>query len=214
MHLVVDNLWFRYSRKSESVLQGINLRIEGGSSVAFVGPSGSGKSTLLAVVAGLRRPTEGVVQWFADGVPAPSPQAQWVPQSNSVLPDRTVLDNVVIAGLSEGQSRGEAESRAYNLLASVGLSSAAHRTAGTLSGGQQQRVACARALCAGSALICADEPTANLDQSSTRLVTDALGLARNDRRSTLIVATHDQSVADAADHVYSIVDGQCTTAGG
>lgn len=196
------------------VLGGIDLDVSTGEAIAVVGPSGSGKSTLLAIVGGLLTPTRGEISYAStrspsDARPVTQPRIVWVFQTTNVLAPRTVLDNVAIGPLAVGYARPEAEATAREALEAVGLGNLAGRRSYTLSGGERQRVCIARAMAAQPDLILADEPTGNLDQQTSRHVTELL-LRTRSQGVALLIATHDSSVAALCNRVVRLQDGLVT----
>lgn len=183
------------------VLRHVSVRIVANRVTALTGPSGSGKSTLLSLIGGAAAPDAGEILLGPGLRPDPALVA-WVPQGANALTHRTALDNAAIGALAAGHSLDEAHRRAHDALELVGLSPVAGRVAKQLSGGELQRVSFARALCADRELILADEPTANLDQRNTLRVAELL--TRLGRRATVIVATHDPILVEAADEVVDL----------
>lgn len=214
MSIELRDVWFSYARSSRPVLRGLDLAVEDRESVVVMAPSGEGKSTLLSVAGLLLEPQSGEVR--INGIVRSTHDASrllgsgisWVLQSVNLLPRRSVVDNVAVALLSRGASRGAAHRDAVPLLASVGLGGMGSREARTLSGGEQQRVGVARALASGPDLVLADEPTANLDGATALGVAEALFEASRD--CTLLLASHDQRVAAMADRVLMLEDGHLT----
>lgn len=181
-----------------TVFSDLNARFPSSQVTALVGPSGSGKSTLLAAISGYQRLSAGRIELRRGAATsAPDPMSvAWVPQGSNAMGRRSVLDNVAIAPLSGGTPVSEAHERAINALTVVGLSALVGQQARRLSGGELQRVALARALASGKELILADEPSANLDGPNTEVIAQILdGLTT---RATVIVATHDPVLVDAA----------------
>ena len=193
----------------------VSLRVAPGEWVAVVGPSGSGKSTLLNVIAGLDRPTGGSARVAGRDLGALSEEAlaRWrarnvgiVFQFFQLLPTLTVLENVVLPMVFAGRP-GDRRGHAITLLRSVGMDAARDRLPGELSGGEQQRVAVARALANNPPLVVADEPTGNLDGDSGWAVLQLLATYWRDG-GTLVIATHDATVARMAPRVLAMVDGR------
>ena len=180
------------------VMEDFSARFAPGRVTALVGPSGSGKSTLLAAIGGFITPNVGRVTLHdGDVVTGPRPEAVgWVSQGANALGARTVHDNVMLGALGDGVDLDTASERAHSALAQVGLAQRSGAHARTLSGGELQRVAFARALASRRPLVLADEPTSSLDAAAT---TNIIELLRSLRSSaTVIVATHDPAVIDAA----------------
>ncbi len=198
--LELNDVWFRYGRKSPWVLAGVSLRVEHGRVTALSGPSGSGKTTLLGLLGGVLRPTKGSVQAAEPG------ESVWIFQQPVALMHRTAIDNVSIGFRSRGYSRREALRRSFGLLEVYGLADVAERRARTLSGGELQRVGVARVEAAGSPLLLVDEPTAQLDRANSEMVAGSLRRVA-DVGTTVVVATHDPAVLEVADLVYQVEDG-------
>lgn len=186
------------------ILRELTGSIPAGLITAVVGPSGSGKSTLLGALAGRSNVTDGEIRFMdRNGLEVTTrPTIAWVSQGANGLPRRTVLDNVMLGPLSRGHSLVASRAGSLQALNDVGLASDAGRYLRTLSGGEAQRVAFARGLASRSDIILADEPSSNLDKNNTQQV---LNLLRDLRREvTVVVATHDLEVVDAADHVINL----------
>lgn len=192
------------------VLADVDISLDRGESLALVGPSGVGKTTLLWILGGLLRPTSGNVTLEGVAV-GPDHQSNrqrardfgWVFQSMNVLPRRTALDNVALGAISLGDQRSFANESAARLLNRVGLGSMALKPLYKLSGGETQRVCIARSLVGQPKFVLADEPTGQLDRSTSDLVLDAMWEALN-RDVGLVVATHDQQVAARCDRVLRL----------
>ena len=212
MRLVVDGLRFGYPGAARPVLRAVSFEVPAGSSAALVGPSGSGKTTLLSVLGGLLPPGGGEFRCVDDAGAAHAPRevATWVLQTVSLLPERTVEDNVCLGAYLDGARREVARGRAAEALALVGLSDRAGERAGLLSGGEAQRVAIARALASVRPVIFADEPTGQLDASTTERVLDSFfELAPR----TIVLITHDEAAAARCDVVFRLVDGTLVRSG-
>lgn len=183
------------------LFRNVSFEAQPGSVTALVGPSGSGKSTLLAICGGLTQPAEGAVRWNGS---ERVPDSAWIFQESSGVARRSAVDHVALPLLARGYSRRQAELHARELLDKVDLAARAHAQYRHLSGGEGQRVALARALATGRQLMLADEPTAQLDRQTARLVCDLL---RNVVQSgpAVIVATHDPAVAEMADRIVHLV---------
>ena len=198
---------FRMGRRTLEVLRGVSLAIAEGESLAITGMSGAGKSTLLHVLGGLDRPTSGQVlyrgrDFYAAGDRERSAirarEIGFVFQAYHLLPELTVLENVLLPGLSAHGAflRGRTlRARAGELLARVGLAERAVHRPNELSGGEQQRVALARALMNGPELLLADEPTGNLDSQTGEDVLSYLFELAAERRLTLVLVTHNEAMA-------------------
>ncbi|GAA4527986.1 ABC transporter ATP-binding protein [Chelativorans composti] len=200
---------------SVQVLRGVTLQVERGHSTAIVGPSGSGKSTLLMVMAGLERIDSGEVWIAGQRTDQLSEDAMAsfrgrtigiVFQSFHLIPNMTALENVAVplelAGHPDPFSVAEQE------LAAVGLKDRVTHYPGELSGGEQQRVAIARALAPQPAIIIADEPTGNLDQTTGRQIADLLFSTAAERGTTLVLVTHDPALAARCDRQVTMRSGQ------
>jgi ABC-type lipoprotein export system ATPase subunit len=204
---------YRIGRKSIEVLHGIDLSIRRGEKVFLCGPSGAGKTTLLYTLAGLERPEQGTVK--IDGIDlyalGRKEQARfrnarigYVFQNYHLLPELTALENVAVPGAIAGEDRTE---EAMKALRRVGLEGRADHLPAELSGGEQQRVAIARAIVNEPKVLFADEPTGNLDsRNSAEIMGILLDLAA-EHGVTLVVVTHDQSLAMAGDRTLIIKDG-------
>jgi ABC-type lipoprotein export system ATPase subunit len=190
-------------------VHGASCRLEPGDQVAVTGASGSGKTTLLHLIAGLDRPTTGVIGWPAlGGHPLSKPGLVGVVfQGPSLLPPLDAADNVALPLLLAGEAPQTAREKALEALASVGVGDLAGRLPEELSGGQAQRVAVARVLAASPRLIVADEPTGQLDSLHADTVIDLLIDAATDLGATLVVATHDLRIADRLPRRWEMRDG-------
>lgn len=199
-----------------AVLQDINLRIHAGEMVAIVGASGSGKSTLMNILGCLDRPTSGEyrVAGRATGELEPDELAQlrrehfgFIFQRYHLLGDLTALGNVEIPAIYAGEGRASRRERTSRLLQRLGLEDRMHHRPGQLSGGQQQRVSIARALVNGGEVILADEPTGALD---TRTGDEIMALFRRLQAEghTIVLITHEQHIADFADRILVMRDGE------
>lgn len=201
--------------KAVTILDGIDLSIPAKQFVAVVGPSGSGKSTLLGLIAGLDRPTSGSIR--IDGVSLSDLREDdlarlrrekigMIFQSFHLIPTLTALENVQVPLELRGELNPDRE--ASRLLDAVGLGDRQHHYPVQLSGGEQQRVAVARAFAPRPALLLADEPTGNLDSANGARVIDLLLQLHRDQGSTMILVTHDSSLAARAERVLSLRDGR------
>ncbi|MET9427393.1 MULTISPECIES: ABC transporter ATP-binding protein [unclassified Streptomyces] len=210
----------RYRRGKETVqaLDGVDLVIEDGGRLVIQGPTGGGKSTLLQMLGGLDRPTEGSV--VLDGIDlATLPEARltrvraekigFVFQSFNLVPTLTAQENVETALVPlPGLRTRERRERAAEALASVGLGERRGHLPGELSGGQQQRVAIARALVKRPAVLLADEPTGNLDESTRDEIMDVLEGLWEENGLTFVMVTHDTALARRAPRVATIRKGR------
>jgi putative ABC transport system ATP-binding protein len=200
-----------------NILRGIDLTVAPGETVGIVGPSGSGKSTLMMVMAGLERPSSGRVtiagsdfsRLDEDGLARfRRDHVGIVFQSFHLIPTMTALENVAVP--LELAGCRDAFDRARDLLGAVGLAARALHYPGQLSGGEQQRVALARAFAAEPALLLADEPTGNLDAATGRVVMGLLFELQARLGTTLVLITHDPSLAERCGRVVELGDGKIT----
>lgn len=205
--LIVDHVAKQYPTRAEPlrVLSDISLELSAGENLAVLGPSGSGKSTLLYVIGTLDPPTSGSV---AIGGQDPyalnepdlarfrNQHVGFVFQEHHLLPQLSVLENVLIPALAEGQVTEALEQRARDLLQRVGLDSRLDHRPAELSGGERGRVAVARALITNPKLILADEPTGNLDRTTALSVARLLLKLQQEENTMLIVVTHSTDLAD------------------
>jgi len=201
-------------------LRGVSLQVERGEYVAIMGPSGSGKSTLMHILGCLDVPTTGSYDLAGEDVSTMSEaalanvrnrQIGFVFQQFNLLPSLPAWRNVELPLCYTGMARAERKERAINALERVGLGDRIEHRPGELSGGQQQRVAVARALVTDPTLILADEPTGNLDSHSSA---DVLGLFTelHDQGRTIVLITHEREVAESAQRIVRILDGQVDSA--
>jgi lipoprotein-releasing system ATP-binding protein len=217
--LLVEHVAKSYPTRGEplTVLRDASLALEPGDSAAIVGPSGSGKSTLLHILGTLDSPTSGRVQLLdSDPFQLKEPQLaefrNWhigfVFQEHYLLPQLTVLENVLIPALAKGAPGAEVVDRARQLLDRVGLSARLTHHPAELSGGERQRAAVARALLNRPELVLADEPTGSLDRANARAVARLLLELQQAENTMLIVVTHSSEVAALFARRYEIDDGQ------
>jgi len=197
-------------------LRGVDLALAAGEFVAVMGPSGCGKSTLLNLVAGLDIPSDGDIVLAGETLSLKDEtelahlrrrHVGLVFQFFNLLDDASVLENVVLPALVAGTGRRSAESRAYDLLDLLGLGGKARDLPGALSGGQRQRLAIARALVNEPTLLLADEPTGSLDTAGGLEVLELFRRLHADGQTILLV-THNDDVAEAADRVFWMQDGR------
>ncbi len=222
--LTIKNLDKIYETDSEklTVLSGLSLNVEEGSKTAIVGESGSGKSTLLNIIAGIDNVTGGSViagnsktgQWDVTKL-SEAKMAEYrsrfiglIFQFHYLLKDFTALENVYMPALIAGMNKKEAMERAASLLNDVGVSERMNHLPSQLSGGERQRVAAARALINDPTLILADEPTGNLDPANAQKIGDLLFSMADKYKKTLILVTHDMSLAAKGDRQLRIVGGK------
>lgn len=197
------------------VLHRTSLRIDAGGYATIVGPSGSGKSTLLNLLGLLDRPTRGDYRFDGASTSDLSDEERarlrarsigFVFQSFHLLPERTVLENVLLSTLYSGVPRGERLAAAERAIDRVGLRHRAGFTPATLSGGERQRVAVARATMASPRLLLADEPTGNLDRTTSGQVMELFEELNADGMAVVVI-THDAAVASRARRIIRLVDG-------
>ena len=200
-----------------NALNDVSINFKQGEFTAIVGPSGSGKTTFLNAIGGLDIPDSGkVIINSTDITQLKSNQLidfrlrniGFVFQAYNLIPVLTAKENVEFIMLMQGDSVKERKSRAEELLHAVGLSQQMDRRPGQLSGGQQQRVAVARALASKPQFVLADEPTANLDSSSTANLLDIMYELNQNENMTFIFSTHDQRVIDRAKRIITLEDGK------
>lgn len=197
-------------------LDDVSLDIYKGEFVCFLGTSGSGKSTFLNMVAGLERPTKGEI-WIGKVPIHKLNEAQvtifrqknigFIFQAYHLMQSMTALENVALPLMLKGVPKEIREPAAKKALAEVGLKGYEGRRPNQMSGGQQQRVGIARALVVKPKIIFADEPTGNLDSHTTKDVMDLISRQVKENGTTLILVTHDRSIADYADKIVTIQDG-------
>ena len=197
-----------------AALRGINLSITPGEFVAIVGPSGCGKSTLLQMLGALDMPSEGVMNYRGKPLPAivdaaayRSQEIGFVFQAFHLLPTFNVVENVQIPMFEGKLTRAQRQERAVKLLESVGLGHRLNHYPSELSGGERQRVAIARGLANQPSVVLADEPTGNLDSVSAKQIMELLLQLHRDLGVTLILVTHDLTVAQLASRTVRMKDG-------
>jgi lipoprotein-releasing system ATP-binding protein len=207
---------FSSAAEELSILKGVELEVEAGSTHSITGPSGSGKSTLLSILGGLDRATAGQVRvgpWELSALPERrlteyrASFVGFVFQFHYLLKDFDALENVALPAYMAGLPREKALEKARALLAEVGLAERMGHFPSQLSGGERQRAALARALINDPPLLLADEPTGNLDAPNARKVSELLFELAPRKGTTLIVVTHDPVLAQAAGLRYELRDG-------
>ena len=211
----VKDIWKSF--EALEVLKGVNLQVEKGEIVAIVGKSGAGKTTLLQIIGTLDRPTKGQV--LIDGQDVfelndrqlaafRNRHIGFIFQFHQLLPEFTALENVCIPAMIAREKESDYKARAEKLLRELGLSDRMGHKPNELSGGEKQRVAAARALMMSPDIILADEPTGSLDSQNKQELSELLLKLRKEYGQTILLVTHDKELANIADRVIEIVDGQ------
>ena len=217
--LRVENLTKIYGKGENEVraLDDVSFSVNKGEFVAVIGPSGSGKSTLLHILGGVDRPTSGRVLMDGKDVYAQNEeqlaifrrrQVGLIYQFYNLIPVLNVTENITLPVLMDGQRVNR--DRLSELITTLGLTGRENHLPNQLSGGQQQRVSIGRALMNAPAVVLADEPTGNLDSKNSKEIVDLLKISNEKYGQTLIVITHDESIALQADRIISIDDGKIT----
>ncbi|MDE2422535.1 MAG: lipoprotein-releasing ABC transporter ATP-binding protein LolD [Gammaproteobacteria bacterium] len=209
---------FTEGKNKVTILHGLELSVAAGEFVSIIGSSGSGKSTLLHLLGGLDLPTTGEVRVQGELLSSMNETQRgdvrnrslgFVYQFHHLLPEFDAVENVTMPLLFRRDVNvDEARVRAVNLLKRVGLGHRLDHKPGELSGGERQRVALARALVTQPAIVLADEPTGNLDRRTASDILALLGELRRDLGMALLIVTHDESLAGAADRVMHMQDGR------
>ncbi len=212
----VNNITRRYG--SLEVLKGISLDIHRGELVSIVGPSGAGKTTLLQIIGSLDRPDSGSVVYDGQGdifklndthlARFRNCNVGFVFQFHQLLPEFSLLENVMMPALIGGAPRREAASRATQLLKYLGLEHRANHRPNQVSGGERQRAAVARALINKPKVILADEPSGSLDSANRRELHSLFMQLNRDTRQTIVIVTHDDTFAADSHRIISLADGK------
>ena len=223
--IAVKNIRKIYRMGEEKVvaLDDVSLEIYKGEIICFLGASGSGKSTFLNMVAGLEKPTKGEI--YIGGIPIHKLNEEnitlfrqknigFIFQAYHLLPMLTAVENVSLPLIFRGVEKKKREKLARETLAEVGLAGYENRKPTQMSGGQQQRVGIARALVGNPKIIFADEPTGNLDSHTSKEVMEIMMAKVRQYQRTLIIVTHDRNIADYADRIVTIRDGNISSVEG
>ncbi|MDT7042713.1 ABC transporter ATP-binding protein [Candidatus Nitronereus thalassa] len=214
IHVDSLNMQLRAGGQVVSILKGITFDVPAKQIMAIVGPSGSGKSTLLGLLAGLDKPTSGSIQLNGQEITTCTEyelahfrrkHIGYIFQSFHLIPTLTALENVALPLELSGDS--SANTRAQELLEAVGLQDRQGHYPTQLSGGEQQRVAVARAFSCRPPILLADEPTGNLDSATGQKVIDLLLNLNRDQGSTLVLVTHDSTLAARTERIIALHDG-------
>ncbi len=217
--ITVKKLVKNYENNNIAVnaIRGVDLNIEKGEFAAIAGPSGSGKTTLLNIIGGLDAPTSGEVTVAGEFLNNYSPKQLsemrlnkigFIFQAYNLIPVLTSIENVEYVLLLQGVSEAERTERSTAILKEVGLEKELNRRPHELSGGQQQRVAVARAIVSEPSIVLADEPTANLDQSTGENLLELMKGLNRDKGITFLFSTHDTMVMEKSERLISLKDGE------
>ncbi len=218
--LKVEKLTKSFSSGGNTVtaVDNISLEVDDGKFVSIIGRSGSGKSTLLSLLGTLDKPSSGTIELGGQDVTKLRDHALikyrassigFVFQSYNLVPNLSAIENVMLPMEFAGMAKSERRPRAEQLLEQVGLDETKQqRRPGRLSGGEQQRVAIARALANKPKLILADEPTGNLDSQNGKMIFDLLHQLSKKENTTIIVVTHDSTIAGKTEKTYELLDGK------
>lgn len=216
--LVIDDVSKEFATRADPlvVLRSVSFELRAGENVAIVGPSGSGKSTLLHIIGTLDRPTSGTVELDGEN-PFEFDEANlarfrnrnvgFVFQDHHLLPQLSVLENVLIPTVAEGRPDEETIDRAHSLLGHVGLSERLQHRPAELSGGERQRVGVARALIHQPKLVLADEPTGNLDHSNAMGIGELLVDLQKREDAILVLVTHSTELASLVERQLQLAEG-------
>jgi len=216
-----EEIWKIYPQEPQPVeaVRGVTLEVEPGDFVAMAGPSGSGKTTMLNLLGGLTKPTKGRIWVGGEELTEMSARRMarvrlerigFVFQAYNLLPVLSALENAEFTMLLRGVPAAERRRKVLALFEEIGLEGLEDRRPAKLSGGQQQRVAVARAVVGDPALVLADEPTANLDSTTSAALLDVMERLNRDHGTTFVFSTHDPRVMDRSRRLIKLVDGQIT----
>ncbi|HOI39737.1 MAG TPA: ABC transporter ATP-binding protein [Methanobacterium sp.] len=214
----ITNLKKGYDKGKIKALNGIDIQIRKGEFVSIIGPSGSGKSTLLNMIGALDTADDGLITVAGNDLMLKkdlsdfrSKKIGFIFQLHNLIPNLSVLENVIIPMYGNGYKSSHMSKRAMKLLKYVKLEDKAERKPTELSGGERQRVAIARALANNPSIILADEPTGSLDSKNGKMVLERLKELHEKENVTLIMVTHDMNVAAMAERTIEVLDGQVQT---
>ncbi len=211
---------FITGKKSDSflqVLRGIDLEIYEGEIVTIVGASGAGKSTLLHILGGLDKPSEGEIYWEEKNISELNDESLarlrtknvgFVFQFHHLLPEFTALENVAMPQMILGKTLTVAQDSAKSVLPLVGLAERSNHKPSELSGGEQQRIAIARAIVNKPKVVLADEPTGNLDSTTSEELFSLIQRLNKENTQTFVIATHNENLANRSHRVLRIEDGK------
>lgn len=209
------DVWKSYDNQAIPVLNGVNLQVNAGETVALCGPSGCGKSTLLHLLGGLDTPDRGQVlvngkspRRSADLLKMLRNEIGFVFQLHNLIPDLTLEENCLIPTVAAGVARGQARERLDHLVSSTGLTHRLRQPIQKLSGGERQRTALCRALMNRPRILLADEPTGSLDDRTRTQVFELLVELVANENITLVMATHDRELASRCDRLVEMKDGR------
>ena len=211
----LKDVYKSYENGHIKALNGINLTIEEGEFVSIIGPSGSGKSTLLNMLGALDIPDSGMVKVAGRDLQNSknlnefrAKQIGFIFQLHNLIPNLTCAQNIEIPMYTQDISSGDMRNKALDLLDGVGLKDKADQFPNKLSGGERQRVAIARSLANDPSIILADEPTGSLDSKTGKKILKLLTDLHESQNATLVIVTHDMNVANLADRVIEVLDGE------
>jgi len=208
---------YKQSDKKIYAVNRVNLKVEDGEFIAIIGASGSGKSTLLQIMAGLDRPSSGSVKIRGNDLCAMGSDelarfrgrfVGFVFQKHNLIPQFTALENILIPTTMCNIEDFRYEEHIKKLISHLGLADRLHHLPSEMSGGQQQRVAIARAMINRPQILFADEPTGNLDHENAKEVLDLMLETAASIGQTIVMVTHDLSIAERADKIYRMSDGE------